>query len=275
MRNIFVRLVGCSVTVTGIAVAQEPPSETIPPPVVEPASPPPPAPPPPPAGSPPPVATQPAPPPPPGPAPPPVVWVPPPPQAVVDPTARRHDGFYLRMSLGIGYGRAEATGTLGGADTSTTYSGLGPAFALLIGGTVGHAVVIGGGFVGQDVSDPEVTFEMEGVEPFGDSFRAEGALGVGVLGPFVDWFPDEHEGFHFGGMVGLSLIGLRDDRDNFSRGFAGSLWAGYDFWIADQWSLGAELRGVWGQGSRDFTRFDGSLDDRASSYEVLFTALYH
>ena len=50
----------------------------------------------------------------------------------------------------------------------------------------------------------------------------------------------------------------------------------YDFWIADQWSLGAEARAMVISGNRQF--FDsliGTIEDRGSSFELLFTVLYH
>jgi hypothetical protein len=190
----------------------------------------------------------------------------------VDPTARRHDGFYLRFGLGIGYGRVATSGNIAGIDVNARYTGPGPAYELLLGGTVGHAFVIGGGFVGQDISKPRIKIDppIDG----NSSLQGTGALGVGAIGPFVDWFPSETEGLHFGAMIGFAIIGLRDDHGNPDGGFAGSLWGGYDFWIASQWSLGAELRAALASGTRDFD--DGShLHDMASTYELLFTALYH
>lgn len=193
----------------------------------------------------------------------------------MDPHARRHDGFYLRMGLGTGYGQAKTTGSISGTNLTAHYAGAGPAFELLIGGTPASGFVIGGGFIGQDIWDPETTIDSNHPS-VPASLELHGALGVGALGPFIDWFPDDTGGAHVGAMFGLGIIGLRDDRS-----FGGSIWAGYDFWVANQWSLGAEIRAAAASGKRDVDLATSAgfgsahFEDTASSIELLFTALLH
>lgn len=193
----------------------------------------------------------------------------------MDVTVHRHDGLYLRMGIGLGYGHATTTGTIQGTDVKGTYEGLGPAYELLIGGTPFAGFVIGGGFVGQDVVSPTVTIESNDPS-VPSSLDLSGALGVGALGPFVDWFPDPTGGAHVGAMIGFGLTGLKGD-----SGIGGSLWTGYDFWVGSQWSLGAELRAAVASGHRNVDLglglFDESprFEDRAQTYELLFTALLH
>jgi hypothetical protein len=98
---------------------------------------------------------------------------------------------------------------------------------------------------------------------------------VGALGPFVDWFPNDRKGLHFGAMIGLALLGLQNDSGKLSSGIAGSLWGGHDFWVADQWSLGGEARVAGVSAKRDFSDLGGTMNDKALSIELLFTALYH
>jgi hypothetical protein len=185
------------------------------------------------------------------------------------------------MGIGTGYGLAKTSGSFAGSSLTAHYEGVGPALELLFGGTPARGLVVGGGFVGQDIWDPETTIDSNNPN-VPQSLNFEGALGVLALGPFMDWFPDEKGGAHVGGMIGFGGIGLRDRSGNPDIGLGGSLWTGYDFWIADQWSLGAELRGVFARGTRDVatpssgfgfapTRFE----DTASSFELLFTALLH
>jgi hypothetical protein len=191
------------------------------------------------------------------------------------------------MGLGAGYGHATSSGTLDGDAVTYTYNGGGSAYEILIGGTVGHAWVIGGGFVGQDVWDPKIHVTSTNAVLGSYDLSSNKWLGIGAIGPFVDWFPNETGGFHAGAMIGLGIIGLDGDTS-----FGGSLWAGYDFWIAKQWSLGAELRAAGAKGSRDtpggspqiLTGGTGSLsvsnentrfDDSAETIELLFTALLH
>lgn len=208
---------------------------------------------------------------------------------------RRHDSLYFRFGLGIGFAHVSSSGTLevpaqtAGAleqvDYKATYDGWGAAMEVLLGGTLAKGFVFGGGFVGQNIGSPNVT-ENKTVTSNQSSVRTNGSFGVVALGPFVDWFPDEHRGLHFGAMAGLGVIGLHDAGGVRHAGVAGSLWGGYDFWIADQWSFGLEARALAATGDRQFSTpsfffggastgdVDGKLEDRASSFELLFTALY-
>ena len=63
-------------------------------------------------------------------------------------------------------------------------------------------------------------------------------------------------------------------------GFGGSLWLGYDFWIADQWSLGIVGRAT----AARVKSYDYESEDRpmrahdrlgAGSVALLVSALYH
>ena len=157
----------------------------------------------------------------------------------------------------------------------TTYVGWGPAYELLIGGTLARGFVLGGGFVGQDIKNPDVTMKSNTVSGATVIVPASGSLGVGALGPFIDWFPNESKGLHFGTMVGLAILGLQNDAGKTSSGIAGSLWGGYDFWISSQWSIGAEARVAGLRAKRDFSDYNGTMNDNAVSIELLFTALYH
>ena len=189
------------------------------------------------------------------------------------------------MGLGLGYGQVHSTGSFTAStgvapppqpfDVDATYVGWGPAYELLIGGTVARGFVLGGGFVGQDISNPDVTVKSNAVPGGSVIVPASGSLGVGALGPFIDWFPNESKGLHFGTMLGLALLGLENNAGKTSSGIAGSLWGGYDFWVASQWSLGAEARVAALSARRDFSDYSGTMHDNAVSIELLFTALYH
>jgi hypothetical protein len=197
-----------------------------------------------------------------------------------NPSVRRHDGFYLRMGLGFAWGQVKSTATfsvLGLSQSShleAVYNGWGPAYELLIGGTIARGLVLGGGLVGQDIRDPSLTLSTDAPGST-ESMTASGALGVGALGPFLDWFPNDRGGLHFGTMIGLAVLGLSDGSGKSPTGPAGALWGGHDFWIADQWSLGGELRIIALTAKRDFADLDGSSRDNAVSIEAVFTAVFH
>ncbi len=266
-----------------------PGAEPVQPPGAEPPPPPATPPPPPPGTAPPPPGTAPPPPagqPPPGAPPPPTpgygygYGYPPPPQPVEPPPppeppetgARRHDGFYLRLGIGLAYGNVVSKGEIGSSEIEATFDGMGPAYELMIGGTLGSGFVLGGGFVGQDISEPNVELETGGTS-VDTSVANDEALGIGLLGVFVDWFPDEHGGGHVGAMLGLGVVGLEGDDDEASTGFGAALFGGYDFFISDQWSLGAELRLLRVQGKRDV--LGESFEESATGAQLLFTALLH
>jgi hypothetical protein len=200
----------------------------------------------------------------------------PPPPVVPRRGYRVHDGFYLRMSIGGGYLVSKVT-----YDDSSipdrTLSGGGGALELMIGGSPARGLAIGGGLWGQNASEPKT-------DP--DSAESYENLDFSMLGVFVDGFPDPTGGFHVGGAVGIAGLNGAFEDDDFdpdpdrigeedggTGGIGGSVWVGYDAWIAPEWSLGGMLRlsgAVTSSNAED-------LEQRANtrSFAILFTALYH
>lgn len=175
------------------------------------------------------------------------------------------------MGLGLGYGRVVAESTGDSNDVKATYTGLGPAYELLIGGTLGSGFVLGGGFVGQDVTEPDVEVTTANVSVSG-SIQNQ-SLGIVAVGLFLDWFPDPKGGAHVGLLIGPANIGLQNENGGSADGSGASLFGGYDFWIGKQWSLGVEGRFVAVLASHD--RYGASYDDAATSYQLMLTALLH
>lgn len=206
---------------------------------------------------------------------------PPPPPPGDDPaTIHTHDGFYMRLGFGLGWGRV--TSEIG--DLEVEYSGSGWLLDMLFGGTIANTVVIGGGFLLHEISDPDVNVTSGEVDvAVGE---ASGGLGVGTLGPFIDIFPDPNGGGHFGAMIGVGTIGLEDESGDASSGWGFGVFGGYDFWVSNQWSLGANARYMYNRGKREgdtvlITEDGGALLDTPSTQEtahtfgILFSALYH
>jgi hypothetical protein len=185
------------------------------------------------------------------------------------------------MGLGLGWGYVRSSGTLSAPDGTSpvdlraTYDGWGPAYELLLGGTIARGLVLGGGFVGQDIQSPSLTVSSNSTPELSGRMTVSGSLGVGALGPFLDFYPNDRGGLHFGAMAGLALLGLTNGAGKTSFGFAGALWGGRDFWVGEQWSLGGEARVVGLRASRDMSGLAGTLHDSAISIEVAFTAVYH
>lgn len=143
---------------------------------------------------------------------------------------RVHDGFYLSLQTGLGY--LSSSAEIGGFDQSL--SGLTVSSGLLMGGTVGP-VVIGGGMTFDRAFSPSVKqgdqeVELDDVE-----------LYLINLGVFADYYPDPTRGLHFVGMFGWGGLEASVGGDvggSDPTGMILGLGAGYDFWIADEWSVG-------------------------------------
>jgi hypothetical protein len=198
------------------------------------------------------------------------------PSPAADPTARNHDGFYLR--LGLGGGSLKTSGSfspdIGISDFSL--KGGGVMFDLSIGGTVGSGFVIAGDYVFLQASKPTVSATISGQSL---SATATNDANVGVIGPMVEWFPDPRGGFSFGGSVGVAALTVSDPQGNTTageRGFGGSLRIGYDFWIADQWSLGVAGRFLGGSVSGDASGGNGVTEtDSFVGGGIVLSGLYH
>jgi hypothetical protein len=176
---------------------------------------------------------------PPGPPPPPPSGAPPspppypPPRIIVgcgDPSGPYcHDGFYMRLGLGLAYTSVWGSGPFGNA----SISGTGIALSASFGGTIARGLVLGGALrladgVGQFTGGPS------------DASGSATASVVQVLGVFVDWYPAPSDGWHVGSQLGLGVTGVTDSltRTSSAPELAGSIFGGYDWWIGPQWSLG-------------------------------------
>ncbi|HEY0463732.1 MAG TPA: hypothetical protein VGC79_05965, partial [Polyangiaceae bacterium] len=179
-----------------------------------------------------------------------------------------HDGFYLRMALGLGLGGALVSSDSKSIGDYSFGGGVG-AFDLWIGGTPAAGLSMGAALSGLGLGSSQRSV---------DGHRVSGDVtgSTGLLGYFVDVFPDPQRGLHFGGALGLAsgAAKVQDSSQEFRGGGLGlQAWGGYEFWVSPQWSLGGMLR------------FIGSLtrqEDAGVAYEaslgavtLSFTALYH
>jgi hypothetical protein len=157
---------------------------------------------------------------------------------VQPPDAYVHDGFYLRLGAGPGYGALAGSGPAGDA----SIAGFNPFGGSLvaIGGNIAPGLVLAGA-----VNSVLVRQTFKGVPPEPEQKATAALAHLGVL---VDWFPDPTGGWHVGALAGIAALqvsdtGLRDlsdplRKDSGGLGFGGALLGGYDFWIGPQWSAG-------------------------------------
>lgn len=202
-----------------------------------------------------------------------------------DPTIRRHDGFYGRLGLGIGHARMklELPKDFGLSDRSLVASDTGAAIEIALGGTVAEGLVVGGGLYTQAMG--EVSWDGDSVRAFdvnGDRDIQSGQGSVSLLAILVDWYPDARGGFHVQGALGLSGISLESSSrielppEKWEGGGAGlMLGVGYEFWVANQWSLGGVARALFLGGKLQNPDRDYDVDIQVFSPALLFVATHH
>jgi hypothetical protein len=209
-----------------------------------------------------------------------------PPPAEKDPTAHAHDGFYFRVGLGFGgftdnmTARDKATN---GEFDSGTITGMASASELMFGGTLSPNWILGGGiwtsttFVSDYVNTNNNGIPTDLRKP--DNFT--------LVGPFVDWYFSERldlgppGGFHAQAGLGFAVLNgfkpeqVRHDDRRVAIGAGLMLGFGYEWWVGEQWGLGALLRltaaGLLEEDDRDDVWVHGA----ATFPAFLFTATYN
>lgn len=182
--------------------------------------------------------------------------------------ARLHDGFYLRLAVGLGLG-----GALVSSDSKSigdySFGGGAGAFDVWIGGTPISGLAMGGVLSGLGLGSTERSVD-------GNRISGDVSGSTGMLGYFVDVFPDPRRGLHFGGALGFASAQaeVKDSGRQFQGGGLGlQAWGGYDFWVTSQWSVGGMLRFIGSVTRED----DAGVAYRTSlgAVTLSFTALYH
>ncbi len=190
----------------------------------------------------------------------------PPPPPARERKARMHNGFYLRGSFGAGGLWSNALDRSDSADTADMN---GSAFALnfdaMAGGSPGEGFALGGG----------LSWMGGASDLSGDGQSLDTQLGMLLLGPFFDAFPDPKHGFHLGALVGYALHTIDDHPStvDMTQGYGGAAWLGYDWWVANEISAGflVKFSGALTQGDEG----SGSLRLNSTALTVMGTALYH
>ncbi len=169
---------------------------------------------------------------------------PPPPPPPEDLTVYRHDGFFARVSLGVGYENAHVDPSLTPEGSVLQQFGSGsvngPAVhsELLLGGTPTPGFVVGSGLMNWNL-------------------RKNGrVIGFLVLPLFANYYLDAEGPWFLQGFVGIGsgTLGGRRKSDGTSQGAAGlavGAGGGWETWVGEQGSLGLALRFVYANMSKD------------------------
>ncbi len=149
---------------------------------------------------------------------------------------RTHDGFYLRLGAGLG----ETVGAISRDDggDKVHVKGLNIASEVAVGTTILPGLVIGGGAFPMIVPSPSWNVGDRGAE-------TSGAHHISGIGPFIDGYWNPRGGLHFQAAL-LFTAGVVNSTDlnegQVGFGFGEMLGVGYEWFIADQWSIGPIVR---------------------------------
>jgi hypothetical protein len=210
--------------------------------------------------------------------------MPPPPPPPVETGVREHDGFYLRMGVGIGRLGAsfesERSAELGGSVDGSFSKGT-LALELAIGGTPAPGLVIGGMLNGSGTGDVTTAdLRVNGARTADLNYRQ---ASLGFLGPFVDYYIDAQLGWHLQGALGVSWLNLSEGRRGGNEirsktetgGLGFAVGAGWEGFIAKQWSMGALLRLMYASVETNQNDAERWTYRALAFPEVLFSATYH
>jgi hypothetical protein len=202
-----------------------------------------------------------------------------------EPGARTHDGFYFRLGTGFGaYSeslQSEDAGIYGGKvkGTNTGFATLGE---LALGGTIGKGLVLGGGAYTAQLIASTFRVNQDSAGPPPPELDPE-IRNFALVGPFLDWYPNPKKGFHLQAALGLATLSsihidtsaVNDDNPYHAAGAGIMLGAGYEWWIGEEWSMGAMARMLGavlvGKDDSDVTWYHAA----GTGPSPMFTVTYH
>jgi hypothetical protein len=197
-------------------------------------------------------------------------------------TVHRHDGFYLRMSIGAGYMHDSArydtiSLPVTNASSDVKYGGGAVAFDILVGGTPAAGLVFGGGIVGAVAPNPKAKERDV-------SYPSDVDLNLVMIAGFFDWYPNPRQGFHLQGLAGIAAVSTTDSNGNATTdrtpaGIGLGIGIGHEWWIGNQWSIGVLGRLLYAHASVTENHGVGTYDytekHSVVAPSVLFAATYH
>jgi hypothetical protein len=186
-----------------------------------------------------------------------VAQPPPPPPApgygptygAADPTAHRHDGFYLRLFLGLGYTSMSVD------EADVDVSGAGGAFGLALGYAVSDNFII----YGEVFDDIAVNPEVNGGQNLGDDVAA----GVVALGIGAAYYFQPHN-IYLSGTLAMGQVTIQVDGEEVAESDFGpglSLMVGKEWWVSPNWGVGIAAQ-----------LFAGKMKDKNDGPDISTTA---
>jgi hypothetical protein len=145
---------------------------------------------------------------------------------------RQHDGFFMRLSMGGGSGKAHIEENGNTAELKGTAGDMNLAF----GGMVSDNLALHGTMWGWGVQDPDASLTVVSVGS--GSGTLNGFLAMSAIGPGVTYYLMPAN-VYFSGSVGVgSLSGSDELNGNSDTGFALDTTIGKEWWVGNNWGLG-------------------------------------
>jgi len=140
-----------------------------------------------------------------------------------------HDGFFLRMDLGVG-GMASRADV---GPSEVEFSGGAGEFSIAVGGAVAENLILAGHLWGASTEDPAVKVDGHDI---GD---ANGTLSLSGLGLNVTYYLMPAN-VYFSVTPSLTTLSLESRGRTYDtdRGFGLHLAVGKEWWVSDNWGLG-------------------------------------
>jgi hypothetical protein len=151
------------------------------------------------------------------------------------PGYHRHDGFYLSLNAGLGFGSTalKASGAERFFD-EVIYRGAGPMIDLKIGGAILENTILSFDIIGRTLSDPKVEIDGQtGSYPF-DFSTSDNSYGLGLTQYFMP-----HNVFVSGTVSLARMVSTIGNQHASSEwGYGLHVKAGKEWWVGTNWGLG-------------------------------------
>ena len=178
----------------------------------------------------------------------------------------QHDGFYMRITAGIGY--LNASESIGGA--TETYSGVGGTFGAAFGGAIAPNLILYGELLGTSVTNATwsstngaiLTYSGVDVTMFG-------------IGPGIAYYI-QPVNVYLSGTLTFTQVSFSDTStanpiDGTDLGVGLSFTVGKEWWVTPDWGIG--IAGQFHAASMNDPSYDTRM--RALALSLLFSATYN
>jgi hypothetical protein len=191
------------------------------------------------------------------------------------PDQHAHDGFYLRLAIGVGGGTVWGNDHILPNVRDVTLSGLGFGSSIAIGGAVADNLMLNADFFQAMIFNPAVhqdgryvghTTDLNAELGVGDDVGLVG-VGVGVTYYFMP------ANVYLAGSVGLGQAVFEDSRGSRSGsdlGFGSNIMVGKEWWVGSDWGIGVAGQLILVAAHDDIL---GGLG--GSAFNVMFSATYN